>query len=79
MSYRVYSGPAGTELTSPLDKQSLLFKEFSTLDQALSWARHMNQTGRVALCVDGDDGTNLNKRDIVNALHHSENLSGASG
>jgi hypothetical protein len=72
MRYRVYSGPRGSETTSPLDKDSLLFKEFSSLDEALGWAKHVNASGRVALFVEGDDGTSLNKRDIATALHHGE-------
>ncbi|HET9902757.1 MAG TPA: hypothetical protein VFQ27_03550 [Xanthobacteraceae bacterium] len=72
MRYRVYSGPRGSETTSPIEKQSLLFKEFPTLDDALNWARHVHASGRVALFIDGDDGTSLNKRDIANALRHRE-------
>lgn len=78
MRYRVYSGPRGCESVSPFDRNSLLFKEFSSLDEALGWARHVNASGRVALFVEGDDGTRLNKRDIATALHHGESLA-ASG
>jgi hypothetical protein len=72
MRYRVYSGPRGSEMTSPLEKESLLFKEFLTLDEAMNWARHLNTSGRVALYIDGDDGTSLDKRAIATALHHGE-------
>jgi len=46
--------------------------EFNTLDDALAWARHVNEGGRVALLIEGDDGTRLGKRDIAGALHHGE-------
>ncbi|MBX6427274.1 MAG: hypothetical protein IRZ09_15310 [Variibacter sp.] len=73
MAYRVYSGPRGAEVVSPLEKEKMLYKEFGTLDQALGWARHVNATRRVALLIEGDDGTRLTKREIANALHHREN------
>jgi hypothetical protein len=72
MSYRAYSGPRGSETMSPLDKEHLLYKEFDTLDGALAWARHVNEGGRVTLLIEGDDGTRLDKRDVVTALHHGE-------
>jgi hypothetical protein len=34
----------------------------------MSWARHINNSGRVALLVEGDDGTRLTKQQIVAAL-----------
>jgi len=74
MTYRAYSGPPGSEALSALDKDRLLYKEFETLDQALAWARHANSSGRVALLIEGDDGTHLDKREIAGALHHSEAL-----
>lgn len=39
MHYRVYSGPKGSPDLSPLEKSQMLFKEFTVLDDALSWAR----------------------------------------
>jgi hypothetical protein len=72
MSYRVYSGPRGTETISPLDKERMLYKEFDTLDAALGWARHVNDSGRTALRVEGDDGTALGKRELAAALLHPE-------
>jgi hypothetical protein len=72
MSYRVYSGPRGTETISPLEKQRMLYKEFSSLDQAMSWARHVNDSGRTALLIEGDDGTHLTRTEIAAALTHPE-------
>lgn len=68
MTFRVYSGPRGSQSISPLDKDKHLFKEFATLDEAMSWARHINNGGRVALLIEGDDGTRLTKQQIVTAL-----------
>jgi hypothetical protein len=72
MTYRTYSGPRGSETISPLDKDRLLYKEFDTLDDAFAWARHVNAGGRVALLIEGDDGTHLSKQEIAGALHHAE-------
>jgi hypothetical protein len=67
MHYRVYSGPKGSPDVSPLEK-SQLFKEFTVLDDALSWARHLEGTGRIPLLIEGDDGTRMNRRAIIDAL-----------
>src|SRR5262245_42495413 len=72
MTYRTYSGPRGSETIAPLEKDRLLYKEFDTPDAALAWARHVNDGGRVALLIEGDDGTHLGKREIAGALHHGE-------
>ena len=68
MTFRVYSGPRGSQSISPIEKDRHLFKEFSVLDEAMSWARHVNNSGRVALLIEGDDGTRLTKQQIVTAL-----------
>ncbi len=72
MTYRVYSSPRGSQSISPLGKNRYLFKEFSTLDEAMGWARHINSSGRVALLIEGDDGTRLTKQQIVTALKNPE-------
>ena len=79
MAYRVYSGPRGVQRISPLEKERLLYKELDTLDGALSWARHVNDGGRTALSIEGDDGTILSKQDITAALRHPEAEAGRSG
>jgi hypothetical protein len=38
------------------------------LDDALSWARHLEGTGRIPLWVEGDDGTHMDRRAITDAL-----------
>lgn len=68
MSYRVYSGPKGADDISPIDKSKALFKQFGAFDEALSWARHVELTGRVPLLIEGDDGTRLDRRAIGNVL-----------
>jgi len=76
MTYRVYSGPRGSETISPAEKDRYLYKEFGTLDEAMSWARHLNKGGRVALLIEGDDGTRLNKQQIATALKNPESDEG---
>jgi hypothetical protein len=49
----------------------MLFKEFDTLDGALSWGRHLVASGRAPLLIEGDDGTRLDKQDIAAALAHA--------
>jgi hypothetical protein len=73
MSYRAYSGPPGSPEISPLEKERMLYKEFDSLDGALRWARHLKDGGRIALLIEGDDGTHLSKREIAAALQHPEN------
>ena len=72
MTYRVYSGPRGSQSISPLDKDRHLYKEFSALDEAMNWAGHINKGGRVALLIEGDDGTRLTKQQIVTALKNPD-------
>ncbi len=78
MTYRVYSGPRGSGAISPLEKERMLYKEFDSLDGAFAWARHVNDGGRVALLIEGDDGTHLSMKEIAAALAHPEALSKAS-
>jgi hypothetical protein len=68
MSFRVFSGPPGTKDISADQRDQMLFKECSSLDEALSWARHLEKSGRAPPLIEGDDGTRLDKRGIVDAL-----------
>jgi hypothetical protein len=68
MTYRVYSGPRGSEAIAAVEKDRHLFKELTNLDEAMSWARHLNKNGRVALLIEGDDGTQLSKQQIAATL-----------
>jgi hypothetical protein len=71
MTYRLYSGPVGSEDVSPVE-QAGLYKEFTRLDEALSFARHLTSRHRVALVLEGDDGTRMNRREIAAALLHGD-------
>ena len=71
MTYRVYSGPRGSQSISPLEKDRHLYKEFGVLDEAMSWARHINDSGRVALLIEGDDGTRLDQAADRNCAEES--------
>jgi hypothetical protein len=55
-----------------MEKERWLYKEFGLLDEALGWARHVNEGGRVTLLIEGDDGTQMSKREISAALRHPE-------
>ncbi len=68
MRYRVYSGPKGSDNISPLAKEKMLFKEFTSMDEALSWSRHVEAEGRTPLLIEGDDGTRMDRRAIADAL-----------
>jgi hypothetical protein len=72
MRYRVYCGPQGSQDIAPLAKEQMLFKECAALDEALSWARHVEHSGRTPLLIEGDDGTRLDRRAIVDALRVGE-------
>jgi hypothetical protein len=72
MSFRVYSGPHGAPAPSALERERMLFKEFSSLDEAMSWAGHIGGRGLTALLIEGDDGTRMVKQEIVAALRHRE-------
>ena len=73
MTYRVYSGPPGSQEPHLLEKNRWLYREFGLLDDALDWARYVNQDGQVTLLIEGDDGTRLDKRAIAATLKHAEN------
>jgi hypothetical protein len=68
MTFKVYSGPVGTDAVSPIHKNRMLFKEFPSLDEALSWAGHIKETGRVAVLIEDETGRTLGKREIAAAL-----------
>jgi hypothetical protein len=79
MAYRVYSGLQGADGFRAVEKDRMLFKEFSSLDEAMSWARHLDGTGHTALLIEGDDGSRLDKQEIVAALRHSETEPSGAG
>jgi hypothetical protein len=72
MQYRVYSGPRGAEDIRAIDKYKMLFKQFSSLDDAVCWAHHLDRTGHIALLIEGDDGTSLTRQEIAALLRHRD-------
>jgi len=79
MAYRVYSGPHGADVVRPLERDRMLFKEFTNLDDAMRFAKHLNESGHTALMIEGDDGTRLLKQEIVAALKHRETERAGAG
>ena len=68
MNYRAYIGTRGSGLIPSPEKDRWPFREFSDLDQALEWAGRVATRGSVVLAIDGDDGTQLTKREVAAAL-----------
>ena len=74
MTYRVYSGPRGSKSSLRRRRIAISSRSSACLDEAMSWARHINNSGRVALLIEGDDGTRLTKQQIVTALRSPETV-----
>jgi hypothetical protein len=51
MTYRVYSGPRGSQSVSSGEKDRQLFKEFTLLDEAMMWGA-LHQQSRSCRLVD---------------------------
>jgi hypothetical protein len=68
MTFKVYSGPAGTDAVAPIHKDRMLFKEFPAFDDALSWASHIRDTGRIPVLIEDETGRTFDKRAIAAAL-----------
>ena len=85
MAYRVYSGPQGAGGFRAVEKDRMLFKEFSSLDEAMRWAKHLDGTGHTALLIEGDDATPSDRSRrgarasyFVSLFHCARNASTAS-
>ena len=72
MRFRVYSYPRGSEPIPASELDRMLFKECGSLDEAMSWARHVIRSEHVVHLIEGDDGTHLVKQEIAAALRHAE-------
>ena len=72
------SAHAGRRRYRRCRRTSSCIKEFSSLDEAFGWARHVNGSGRVTLLIDGDDGTSFRKNEIAAALHHPDSVDHAA-
>ena len=70
--FRVYVGPPQAKTINPIEKHRHLFKEFTILDEAIAFAGHMKKTGRVALMIEGDDGTRLDRKELADVLHQRD-------
>jgi len=70
MAFRVYSGPKGTDILAPIDKDRMLFKQVGGFEEAIAWARHVAADGRSVLLIEGDDGTHLSHDEIAAALQY---------
>jgi hypothetical protein len=70
MQYRLYSGPRGAEPIRAIDKDKMLFKSFTSLDEALGFAQHLDKSGQVALLIEGDDGSSFGRVEIAALLQH---------
>jgi hypothetical protein len=81
MTFKVYSGPVGTDAIAPIHKDRMLFKEFQNFDDALSWASHVDETGRTPVLIEDESGRTLNKREIAAALaeRRARDVRGSAG
>lgn len=68
IAYRVYSAPKGVDDFSLIARRRTLFKQFETFDDALAWARNVDQAGDVPLIIDGDDGTYVDRVELAAML-----------
>jgi hypothetical protein len=64
MNHRVFSGPRGLGGDFSPRQATHAVKEFETLDAGLGWARNLADNERVALLIEGHDGTWLGKEEI---------------
>jgi hypothetical protein len=53
-------------------------RSFCSRNSSFSWAKHVGTTGRVALLIEGDDGTRLTKHEIASALRYREGKAGTA-
>lgn len=63
--YTVYFGRGST---GELRKAQLSSKRFSTMPEALLWARDISARGRAVIRLEGDDGTDLNRNELACAF-----------
>ncbi len=69
MTYKVYSGPTGATTLRAVERNRALYEEFGLLDEALAWARHLDERGRVPLLIENERGARLTRPEIESALH----------
>jgi hypothetical protein len=69
MTYKVYSGPPGATVLRAVEPNRALYQEFGMLDEALDWARHLDERGRVPLLIEDERGMRLTRPEIEAAIH----------
>ena len=67
MSSRLYLGPATADDLKPSERSGVLSTELRLLAAAIQLSRHPERKDRVALLLEGDDGTRRNRRWIAQA------------
>lgn len=66
--YTVYFGPKGSGERTESYAGQLSSRRFSSLPEALLWARGVAGKGSAVLRLQGDDGTDLNRNDLACAF-----------
>jgi hypothetical protein len=74
MTFKVYSGPPGSALSS-VERHRALYEEFGLLGEALDWARHLGERGRVPLLIEDERGMRLTRPEIETAIHGEGDVS----
>lgn len=69
MPFKVYSGTPGAAFLRSVERHRGLYQEFGLLDEALDWARHLEERGRVPLLIENERGVRLTRPEIDAAIH----------
>ena len=75
MTYKVYSGPLGSTALRAVERNRALYEEFGLLDEAIDWARHLDERGRVPLLIEDERGIRLTRPEIEAAIHGEGDIS----
>jgi hypothetical protein len=69
MTFKVYSGRPGATVLHSVERNRALYQEFGMLDEALDWARHLDERGRVPLLIEDERGMRLTRPEIEAAIY----------
>jgi len=72
MPFKVYSGAPGAAFLRSVERNRGLYQEFGLLDEALDWARHLEESGRVPLLIENERGVRLTRPEIGAAIHDED-------
>jgi len=75
MTYKVYSGPPGSTVLRVVERNRALYEEFGLLDEAIDWARHLDERGRIPLLIENEHGARLTRPEIEAAIHGEGDVS----